>query len=109
VDGSHEPIAALRKRLDPLLAAGRLRQHPADRVHLYRQVALFDDDARPRRPDEAVLRQELVGVLDEHRQDADCPRAEHDRRPGPRQCADVRVKPKRSDVVDPGHQRRRKK
>jgi hypothetical protein len=75
-----ETVATPRERFDPVFAAWRLRQHAANRVHLHRHVAFFDDDRRAGGVDEAFLRAEPVRVLDEDREHRHTARIEHDRR-----------------------------
>ena len=102
-DRSDEAIAAPCQRLDPALAAGRLREHAANRRDLHREIAFFDDDARPRGVDDAVLRNVLVRSLDERGQDGHRARAQGHGLASLGQHACLGVEPERPDVIDPGH------
>ena len=59
------PIAAAGQRLDPTIAARRLRQYTADRIDLRREVAFLDDNAWPDRLDDPRLRRKGGSVLDQ--------------------------------------------
>jgi hypothetical protein len=68
-DGPDEAIAAPGQRLDPTFSSGRLRKHAAQRRDLHREIAFFDDDARPRGVHDAGLGDVLIWLLDESGQD----------------------------------------